>query len=92
MTLVVACATSDIGFMVADTLLSSEFELKGRVGPVNGKYHALKVQILDPSTAIAFAGDVEPSFDLIKNLHTELRENPSMNVPERRFSNVPAGH
>ena len=85
MTLVVACATKDIGFMVADTLLSSEFELKDRVGPVNGKYHALKVHILDPSTAIAFAGDVEPSFDLIKNLYAELREYPSMNVPERLF-------
>jgi hypothetical protein len=87
MTLVVACATPDIGFIVADTLLSSEFELKGREGPVNGKYHALKVQILNPCTAIAFAGDVEPSFALITNLHAELHDDPSVCVPERLFHN-----
>ncbi len=85
MTLVVARVTPDIGFLVADTLLSSEFELKDRKGPVNGKYHALKVQILDPNTAIAYAGDVKTSFELIKNLHVELSAAPSMRVCERLF-------
>jgi hypothetical protein len=48
MTLVVGCATPDIGYLVADTLLSFEFDLKGRAGPVNGEFHALKIQILNP--------------------------------------------
>ena len=84
-TLVVACANADIGFMVADTLLSSEFELKGRSGPVNGKFHALKVQILSPTIAVAFAGDVEPSFTAIRNLNIELKNAPTIIVAERLF-------
>lgn len=82
MTLVVACATHDIGFMVSDSLLSFEFELKDRVGLVSGKYHTLKIQILNPSTAIAFAGDVATSFDLISKLQAELSDISAINVPE----------
>jgi len=80
MTLVVGHAAKDIGFLVGDTLLSSEFELKGDTGPVNEKFHALKIQILDSDTAVAFAGDVETSFDLIKKLCDELRADR-----ERRY-------
>lgn len=44
MTLVIAHASEDIGFMVADTLLNHEhFELKGDIGPVDGEFHCLKI-------------------------------------------------
>jgi hypothetical protein len=77
-TLVVGCATPDIGFLVADTLLSHAFELKGHTGPVNGKFHALKIQILNPTTAVAFAGDVGTSFALIGDLRTKLSTDPTI--------------
>ena len=83
MTLVVASATSDFGFLIADTLLSVPFYLKGHEGPVNGKFHALKIQILNSDTAIAFAGDVETSFKLIGNLYAELSADPGIDVCQR---------
>src|SRR5262245_48602772 len=74
MTLVVGRATPDIGFLVADTLVSFEYELKGVERLVNGESHVLKIQILNPDTAIAFAGNnVATSLDLITNLDAELR-------------------
>ena len=85
MTLIVGRITQDIGFLVADTLLSSEFELKGQSGPINGKYHALKVQILNPYTAVGFAGDVELSLRLIADMHSELSQDPSIDVSQRLF-------
>jgi hypothetical protein len=87
MTLVIGCATPDIGFLVAGTLLSVELKLKGHEGPVNGKFHALKVQILNPHTAVAFAtrNDVETCFNLIRNLHAELSRNPTLNVCDQLF-------
>jgi hypothetical protein len=85
MTLIVARITPDIGFMVADTLLTVQFELKNHVGPVNGKFHALKIQILNENTAVAFAGDAEPSFDLIKNLHVRLSADQTLNVSVQLF-------
>jgi hypothetical protein len=80
MTLVVGCATPDIGFMVADTLLGFAFDLKGRPGLVNGESHALKIQILNP--AVAFAGDVETSLHLIRDLHTALSTDLTINPCE----------
>jgi hypothetical protein len=48
MTLVVGYADCDIGFMVGDTLLShQDFRLPDDVGPVNGEFHSLKIQILN---------------------------------------------
>jgi hypothetical protein len=85
MTLVVGRALSDIGFLVSDTILSSAFEFEGRKGPVNGQSHALKILILSPTTAVAFAGDVEGSFKLIAKLHAELKADPKTPVPERLF-------
>jgi hypothetical protein len=85
MTLVVGRGLSDIGFLVSDTILSSAFEFEGRKGPVNGQSHALKILILSPTTAVAFAGDVEGSFKLIAKLHAELKADPKTLVPERLF-------
>jgi hypothetical protein len=86
MTLAVGCATSDIGFLAADTLLSFEFDLKGRTGPVNGESHALKIQVLNPVTAAAFAGDVGVSLDLIGALHVKLSADPMINPCEELFA------
>lgn len=85
MTLVVAGATADIGFLVADTLLSFEYEFKDRVGIVNGQSHALKIQIIDENTAIAFAGDVSVALAMIKQILTVIVVNPAYNVPEQLF-------
>ncbi|MDT9702618.1 hypothetical protein, partial [Streptomyces sp. P17] len=60
MTLVVAHAEPDICFMVGDTLLSHEhFTLKGDIGPVNGEFHSLKIQIVTGELAIGFAGNFD---------------------------------
>jgi hypothetical protein len=86
MTLIVGCVTPDIGFLVADTLLSFEFDLKGRRGPVNGESHALKIQVLNPTTAVAFAGDVGASLDLIGTLHAKLSADPMIDPCEQLFA------
>jgi len=50
LTLVVAYCADDICFMVGDTLVThAHFELKGDLGPVNGEFHSLKIQILSGS-------------------------------------------
>lgn len=56
MTLIVGYASEEIGFLVGETLLTPLLEVKGNpVGPVNGEFHGLKIQIIDDNTAIAFA-------------------------------------
>jgi hypothetical protein len=86
MTLIVGCATPDICFLVADTLLSFPLDLKGRTGPVNGESHALKIQVLNPTTAVAFAGDVEASLDLIHTLHAKLSADSGLDPCEQLFA------
>jgi hypothetical protein len=85
MTLVVGRVTSDIGFLVADTLLTFEYDLKGVGRLVNAESHVLKIQILNPDTAIAFAGNVTASLKLINNLDAALRVYPRTRVGERLF-------
>lgn len=84
MTLIVGRVTQDIGFLVGDTLLSKEFVFNNERDPID-KLHALKIQILAPYTAVAFAGDVETSLYLINKLHTELTADPKIKVCERLF-------
>jgi hypothetical protein len=86
MTLVLGCATPNIGFLVADTLLSFAVDLKGRTGPVNGENHAPKSQVLNPTTAVAFAGDVEASLDLIHALHAKLSADCMIDPCEQLFA------
>jgi|HubBroStandDraft_1064217.scaffolds.fasta_scaffold59006_2 hypothetical protein len=90
MTLVVGCATPDIGFLVADTLLSFAFDLKGRVTPVKGESHALKIQILSPAVAVAFAGDVGTSLDFIDALQEKLLANLKIDPCEQLFATYSA--
>ena len=86
MTLIVGAAAPDIGFLVSDTLLSTLLHIKGNpTGPVNGEFHALKVQILDSNTAIAFATSnaVDTAIKLIVQIQDELRADARLKVPER---------
>ena len=57
MSLIVGYAASDIGFLVADTLLSYPTETYNPRKPVIEKFHALKIHILRPDIAVAFAGE-----------------------------------
>ena len=79
MTLVIAHADGDIGFMVGDTLLSHEhFRLKDDIGPVNGEFHSLKIQILSGSVAVAFAGSFEAAYQAVRDLKDALSVHPDM--------------
>lgn len=83
MTLVVAYADNDIGFMVGDTLLSHElFQLKDDIGPVNGEFHSLKIQILSGSVAIAFAGRFQEAYQAVRELKNTLSAKPDTNPVE----------
>jgi hypothetical protein len=79
MTLVVAHADNDIGFMAGDTLLSHEYaRLREDIGPVNGEFHSLKIQILGGSIAVAFAGKFEEAYQAVRKLKDALSANPDM--------------
>jgi hypothetical protein len=85
MTLVIGKANSDIGFLVSDTLLTFKYDLKDAKRLVNNEDHVLKIQILNPDTAIAFAdgNDAATSITLINKLHAELKTDPGTRVSER---------
>jgi hypothetical protein len=83
MTLVIAYADNDIGFMVGDTLLSHEhFQLKNDVGPVNGEFHSLKIQILNGSVAVAFAGRFQEAYQTVRELKSVLSAKPDTSPVE----------
>ncbi|MCA8097178.1 hypothetical protein [Burkholderia contaminans] len=81
MTLIIGHATREIGFLIADTLLSSPVTLRGDEGPFNGARHTLKVHILSGRLAVAFAGDPGLACDLIAELKTETETHPNVDVP-----------
>ncbi len=84
MTLVYAAAVPDIGFMVSDTLLEPLIEIKRNpTGPVNGQFHALKVQILNGKTAVAFStsNDAAAALAIISRSKEQLRADPNLDVP-----------
>ena len=86
MTLIVAMANDDIGFMVGDTVLTPLLEVRGNpVGPVNGEFHGLKIQILDGKTAIAFASSNASAIALnvIADAQGEIPKNAQANLRER---------
>lgn len=83
MTLIVGYADSEIGFLVGDTLLSFPVEQFNPRNPLLEKFHALKVQILTPDVAVAFAGDVGFSLSVLRQLKEELIVTPRLNVPQR---------
>lgn len=83
MTLILGHASSDIGFLVADTLLSFPNARYDPRNPIIEKFHALKIQILNSDVAVAFAGDVETSLAILGHLHQELAADPMLCVPQR---------
>jgi hypothetical protein len=83
MTLIVGYADNDIGFLVGDTLLSYPIEQYNPREPLIEKFHALKIQILTPDIAVAFAGDVDTSLAIIRHLHKELSIDSQLCVPQR---------
>jgi len=83
MTLILGHASPDIGFLVADTLLSFPNARYDPRDPVIEKFHALKIHILNSDVAVAFAGDVESSLAIIRHLHQDLAADPMICVPER---------
>lgn len=85
MTLVIGHATKEIGFLIADTLLSSPVRLRGDEGPFNGFSHTLKIHILSGRLAVAFAGDPSLACDLIAELKIEADANQNLDVPQRLF-------
>ncbi|SHG69431.1 hypothetical protein [Bradyrhizobium erythrophlei] len=83
MTLVVGYADGDIGFMVGDTLLSHEhFQLPDDVGPVNGEFHSLKVQVLSGTVAVAYAGKFQEAYGAICEMKAALSENRDIDPVE----------
>ncbi len=84
MTLVYAVATEDLGFMVSDTLLTPLLEIEGNpIGPVSGKFHALKIQILDGKTAVAFSSsnNTDAAIEVIKIVKEKLDSERTIDVP-----------
>jgi hypothetical protein len=79
MSLVIAYARHDIGFMVGDTFLSHEhFELGDDIGPVNGEFHSLKIQVLNGRTAVAFAGNFQIAYRAICDLCAAIKRDPEL--------------
>lgn len=83
MTLVVAHADQDIGFMVADTLLSSSVAMRGEARPVNGTAHTLKIHVLSGQVAVAFAGDPDLACELIAQIKTDVQAGETHDIPQR---------
>ncbi|MET4217084.1 hypothetical protein ACVWWG_003670 [Bradyrhizobium sp. LB7.2] len=83
MTLVVGYAGTDNCFMVGDTLLSHEhFALKGDVGPVNGEFHSLKIQILTSELAIGLAGNFDAAYSAVAALKLAISADPTLHPTE----------
>jgi hypothetical protein len=83
MSLILGYAAPDICFLVADTQLSFRNDLYiPRRGTVE-RFHVLKIQILSPTVAVAFAGDAETSLHVIRRLHQELAHERTPNVAQR---------
>ena len=90
MTLIVAMANDDIGFMVGDTVLTPLLEVRGNpLGPVNGEFHGLKIQILDSKTAIAFASSnaSATALNIIADAQLEIQKNTQTNIFENVVEN-----
>jgi hypothetical protein len=83
MTLVVGYADQDIGFLVADSLLTPNMPHLMSKGPVAGEFHGLKIQIIGPNVAVAFsANDANTALDAI---HTLKVKESDEEVPNQLF-------
>jgi hypothetical protein len=87
MTLVVGYASTDIGFLVSDSLLTPTLATSFEKGPVAGQFHGLKIQVLHPAIAIAYAtsNDADAALGLIKGMAARIGGGQLENVPEHLF-------
>jgi hypothetical protein len=85
MTLVVGHASKEIGFLVADSLILPNAPELAPKGPVAGELHGLKIQVVHPTTAIAFAtsNDVDATLALISDFAAS--RNDFGDSPEKFF-------
>lgn len=83
MSLIVGYAASDIGFLVADTLLSFPIEKYDPRKPAIERFHALKIHILTPDMAVAFTGEVETALEMIRHLQLELVADSNLCASQR---------
>jgi hypothetical protein len=92
MTYIVARASPEIGFMISDTLVTPLFSIKGQVGPVNGQYHALKIQIFDGDIAVGFStsNDVDFCLSVINAASLKLGEEADLDVSKTIFEEYQA--
>jgi hypothetical protein len=82
MTLIVAEVTDDDAFVVADTLITYDYQPRDAVSEsVYGNCHALKVHILHPAICVAISGEFDiglRTVEAFKNSGLSLaQENPS---------------
>lgn len=67
MTLIVAEVENNDAFVVADTLITSDYRSPNAApGPVNGDFHALKVHILHPTVCVAIAGNFDVGLQTVE--------------------------
>jgi hypothetical protein len=87
MTLVVGYASAEIGFLVSDSLLTPTMPYLSKSGPVAGEFHGLKIQIVHPTIAIAFASsnDADAALELIRDLAAEIAGGHLHDIPKRLF-------
>jgi hypothetical protein len=83
--LIVGYATSDIGFLVADTLITFPIEKYDPRKPAIERFHVLKIHILTPDIAVGFAGEVGAALRIIRRLQTELADDSGLNVSQKLF-------
>jgi hypothetical protein len=84
-TLIVGLANADVGFLVGETLLTPLVDIKGNpIGPVNGEFHGLKIQILNGENAIAFASSnaADVALQVTASVANALLKNPQNDVFE----------
>jgi hypothetical protein len=88
MTLVIGYADSEIGFLVADSLITPLMTTNFDKGPVAGKLHGLKIQIIHPDVAIAYASanDADAALGLIRDLSSRIVPEETADVPNRLFA------
>jgi hypothetical protein len=60
----------------------AHFALKGDLGPVNGEFHSLKIQILTGELAIGFAGNFDVAYSAVAALKLALSVDPTLDPTE----------
>ncbi|QTO17920.1 hypothetical protein [Burkholderia seminalis] len=90
MTLVIGQVTDDIGFLIADTLLSSVSPLRHGDEVPGEPVHTLKIHIIAGGVAIAFAGDPTPACEIISDVAREFGLNAMANPSRLVFDSYRA--